>query len=568
MKILAGDILNCMANPFLLTDKSGKVLRMNEPVEALLRLAGKPRPDFIHDVDPALRPPWGKGTKPKTVRIGRVPQKLHLFPVETDEAEDGYLFMFDTPRVLKKMDFDTFLDYIDDSIIVADRNTELDHVNSVSQELTGIRKVGLGDTLKDLERNGKFDESGTIKVLKSKKAETVNMHFHTGHVVTYTCIPFFDRNGDVSEIISTGRNVTKLIKLQENLKQTEDLKNRYRDRLKELESLVGIKKIIHASEEMEAISRLAVKAAKTDSPVLIWGESGVGKELVADLIHKSGSRSKKPFVAVNCAAIPSELLEAEFFGYEEGAFTGAKKSGKKGLFEEAGDGTIFFDEITELPFPMQSKLLRVVQEKEFKRVGGTRDVPFRARVISASNLTQEELLDPARFRRDLFYRLSVIPIFIPPLRDRREDIFPLVRSFLKNMNLKYDTNVRITPGLMAKFYNYNWPGNVRELKNIIERLIVITDKSEVDVEEYRAISRLEERVVVKTADNRHQDGGSDGGITVTRLMPMKTAQQKVEELLITMAFKECRTIVKTAEILQINPCTIHRRIKTGLIRLE
>jgi transcriptional regulator with PAS, ATPase and Fis domain len=284
----------------------------------------------------------------------------------------------------------------------------------------------------------------------------------------------------------------------------------------------------------------------------------VGKEMIARMIHQSGNWSQGPFVSVNCSAVPSELLEAEFFGYEDGAFTGAKKGGRRGLFDEAEKGTLFLDEIGELSLGMQSKLLRVIQEHEYMRVGATKTTPADVRIISATNLSQERLMDGAGFRRDLFYRLSVIPIHIPPLRDRRDDILPLIRFFLKNLNLKYGTNVKIANSLIPRLYNYDWPGNVRELKNVIERLLVIAGSEEVGDAEYDLVNQLE----MKKSPGRHKD------ISISRLMPLKQAMEQVEEILFKQAYQQNGSIEKTAEALGINPSTIYRKIKKGLIRLK
>ena len=550
------DFLNHLANLFILTDGAGNIVQMNEPIESLLRESGNPLPANIYEIAPALRPPLPDDQRSGRIKIGNMSKSLWACPVQIDPAREGWLYLFETPEILKKMDFDLFLDYIDDAIVVADHEAVMEHINVATRELTDINNTK-GVSLVEEVRRGHLKESSTMRVLKTKKTERINVHYNTGRTLTFTSIPLFDKNGDILKVISTGRDVTKLIQLQEHLRETEDLKNCYYNRLSTLESLVGSNTIVHSSDGMKRVVSLAIKAAKSDSPALIWGESGVGKELIADLIHRSSNRKKRPFIGVNCSAVPSELIEAEFFGYEEGAFTGAKKGGKKGLFEEAGNGTLFLDEITELPFPMQSKLLRVLQEREFMRVGGTKVIPLQARIISSSNLTKNQLSDPTKFRRDLFYRLNVIPLFIPPLRNRREDIFPLVHFFLKNMNLKYNGNIKISLHLMTRFYNYHWPGNVRELKNIIERLIVTADKEVVDIQDYLAISQLEEK----------EETGGDNGIAVSMLMPLKTAQQKMEELLIRKAFKESGTIPKAAEILGIAPSTIYRKLEKGLIRL-
>jgi len=276
------------------------------------------------------------------------------------------------------------------------------------------------------------------------------------------------------------------------------------------------------------------------------------------LIHQAGNRSSGPFVGVNCSAIPSELLESEFFGYEEGAFTGAKKGGRKGLFDEAEKGTLFLDEISELPLGMQSKLLRVIQEHEYMRVGSNKTIPTDARIIASTNLSRDQLVDGVGFRRDLFYRLSVIPIHIPPLRERRDDILPLLHFFLKGLNLKYGSNVRIANSLIPRIYHYDWPGNVRELKNVIERLLVVASSDEVGDAEYDLVNQLE----LKKTPEHEED------ISIARLMPLKEAMEKVEEILFKRAYQESGSIEKTAELLGINPSTIYRKINKGRVRLK
>ena len=550
------EVLDHLTNIFMLTDEAGKIVKMNEPAESLFRKSGKPLPVCISDIDPAIQPPFPDDRRLQTITVGKRARKVLAIPAQIAPRKKGWLFLFETPEILRRIDFDTFLDYIDDAIVIANREGFVEHYNEASLEMTRLGIRGL--SFYELVRMGEIEESSTLRVLKTKKTEKINVRYHTGKTLTFTGIPLFGKDGHVDKVINTGRDVTKLVQMQEDLQKAEDLKNRYLNRLSTLESLVGSNTIVHSSDDMKRVVSFAIKAAKSDSPVFIWGESGVGKELIADLIHKSSNRSKFPFIAVNCSAVPSELLEAEFFGYEEGAFTGAKKGGKKGLFEEVKNGTIFLDEITELPFPMQSKLLRVLQEREFMRVGGSKVLPLQARIISSSNLTKTELADPARFRRDLFYRLNVVPLFIPPLRNRREDIFPLVHFFLKNMNLKYNADIRISPHLMTRFYNYQWPGNVRELKNIIERLIIMADKDEVDIRDYHAIGQLEEK----------EDAAGADGISIANVMPMKTAIEKVEELLIRKAYKEAGTILKAARILGIAPSTIYRKAEKGLIRLD
>ena len=247
---------------------------------------------------------------------------------------------------------------------------------------------------------------------------------------------------------------------EENLNLRSQLKQRYR-----FENIIG------SSGKMQDVFRLVEKVAQVDTTVLIRGESGTGKELIALAIHQNSPRAKHPFVAVNCAAIPENLLESELFGHERGAFTGADRQ-KKGRFELASEGTIFLDEIGDLPPSLQVKLLRVLQNRRFERLGGTESIPMRARIIAATNRNLEEELEKGTFREDLYYRINVFPIFLPPLRERKEDIPELVDFFLRKF--AGNRQVSISPEAEKLLLAYRWPGNVRELENVIERAIILS----------------------------------------------------------------------------------------------
>ena len=234
--------------------------------------------------------------------------------------------------------------------------------------------------------------------------------------------------------------------------------------------ILKIKEIIHRVKDF-------------DIPVLITGETGTGKELVAKLIHYSSKRKYMPFVAVNCSAIPHELFESEMFGYEKGAFTGAERR-KIGLLEEAGEGTLFLDEIGDMPLDLQAKLLRVLEEKNFRRLGSTQDIPFKARLIAATNKDLEEKVQKGEFRDDLFFRLNVINIKIPPLRERKEDIPLLVEYFVDLYSRKYNKKIiGVSPALLERLVDYEWPGNIRELRNLIERAVILSDKRLLGIED-------------------------------------------------------------------------------------
>jgi PAS domain S-box-containing protein len=444
---------------------------------------------------------------------------------------------------------------IDNPIAVVDKNGLLEYINRAFARVTGMGTDGIvGRSLYELVEEGYLEDSIGIKVLQSKQPITADVKYRNGSIITWTCIPVFDESGEISGAIASGVDITELIMLQEELKKSKLLKDVYYSRIKDLEAMLGSKdnKIICSSYKMENIVKKAITAAETDTSVFLWGESGVGKELVASLIHNSSQRQTMPYIPINCAAIPQELLESEFFGYEEGAFTGAKKGGKKGLFEEANKGTVFLDEVGELPHSLQSKLLRVLDKRELIRIGGHKKVPLDIRIIAATNISQEQLLNNSKFRQDLFYRLSVVPIYIYPLRERREDVLTLVRHFLEEFNKKYKRNVKISNKMISRLYNYNWPGNVRELKNVIERLVILSEGGTVNDSE--VLSQLG----IELAEDQSSD------ISIKGLMPLKTAIHKLEEILMKRAYAEHGSIVKAAEALQINPVTIHRRIKEGL----
>jgi transcriptional regulator with PAS, ATPase and Fis domain len=255
---------------------------------------------------------------------------------------------------------------------------------------------------------------------------------------------------------------------------------------KELENLRSskytINHIVGKSERVVELKNLALKAAKTNSPVLLIGESGTGKELFAHAIHHASDRKPFPFIRLNCAAIPKDLLEAELFGYEPGAFTGAGSKAKPGKFELAHRGTIFLDEISDLPIEMQPKLLRVLEEKEMERLGGTRPMKFDFRLIAATHDNLESFIEQGKFRKDLYYRLNVIPIQIPPLRERKEDIPPIAKHLIEILNKDLGTGVpKVSAEVLTIFEQYDWPGNIRELANILERAIYAVDSDTIEV---------------------------------------------------------------------------------------
>jgi len=320
----------------------------------------------------------------------------------------------------------------------------------------------------------------------------------------------------------------------------------------ELKKKYSLQNVIGISDKMQEVFKTALKAAKTKATILLIGESGTGKELIAKAIHFESDRNKAPFLAINCAAIPENLLEAELFGYEKGAFTGALVS-KPGKFELANGGTIFLDEIGDLPLSLQAKLLRVIQDKTFERIGGTKSIKVDVRIIAATNKNLEEMVKSGAFREDLYFRLNVIPIFLPPLRERKEDIPLLIDHFLKKFNKEYGKNITIDKSAMEKLINYSWPGNVRELENTIERLVILTEENKITLKDLPFYIRQEE-------DNKTI------GIKLKDSLPAQL--ELIEKKAIEEALKACNyNQTKAAKMLGLTKRQINYKIKKyGLIK--
>ncbi|GAX91710.1 hypothetical protein EFBL_3400 [Effusibacillus lacus] len=310
------------------------------------------------------------------------------------------------------------------------------------------------------------------------------------------------------------------------------------------------------SENMKLVKKQVEKVANVSSTILLIGESGVGKEVIARHIHLLGPRCDKPFIKVNCGAIPENLLESELFGYKKGAFTGADPNGKVGYFTQANEGIIFLDEITEMSLHLQVKLLRVIQEREVIPLGGVDPIKLDVQIIAATNKNIEALVEERLFRQDLYYRLNVVPIYIPPLRERPSDIPYLTDHFLTRFNLTYNKQVVLTLDAVDLLKDYPWYGNIRELENTIERIVVTSESSLVNS------NMLSDYI------SRPKAGGGKPNPLVTQLMPLQEALESVEEQLILMAMKQYKSINLAAKALQISQPTMSRKYQKLRIKLE
>ena len=320
-------------------------------------------------------------------------------------------------------------------------------------------------------KEGIYSESVTIECLERGAPVTMIQRVN-GRDLLATGTPIF-KDGKIFRTIAIARDITEITNLKKSLGEIKYIKDIYEEELEHLrKNQLENKGMITSSPKMKRVIDLAVRVASVDSTVLIQGESGVGKGLLTEIIHRNSLRTTKPFIKIDCGAIPEKLLESELFGYKKGSFTGANSGGKVGLIELANTGTLFLDEIGELPLDLQVKLLRVIQDRKIMPIGGKEPVDVDIRIIAATNRDLEEMVNQKKFREDLYYRLNVIPIVIPPLRERKEDIPGLILVLLDHYNKKFGFNKKFTPEVTRLLIKHDWPGNIRELENMIERLVV------------------------------------------------------------------------------------------------
>ncbi|WP_400163668.1 sigma-54 interaction domain-containing protein [Brevibacillus sp. TJ4] len=432
-----------------------------------------------------------------------------------------------------------------DGIYVADANGYGIMVNEAYTRITGVLANELiGTNLQDLVNQGILSESVTLKVLDKKRPMTIVQKVREKEVLV-TGNPIFDERGNITYVVTNVRDISELNRLKLELQKSKALSKKYLDEIEDFKTKESVRLlqdgVVAHSKEIINVLHLAQKIAKVDSTVLILGESGVGKEVIVKLIHKASDRSHHPLIKVNCAAIPQHLLESELFGYEKGAFTGADSRGKPGLFEQANGGIIFLDEIGDMPLELQVKLLRVLQEFEITRVGGRKTIKINVRVISATNKALDQMVENGQFRQDLYYRLNIIPIKIPPLRERKADIAPFAYFFLNKTNERYGFSKKFNPEVIHLMEQYEWPGNIREMENLIERLTVTVDHDEIQVED----------LPFRMIDNE----------TRREQVTLKDVTDDVERKMIEKKLAEYKTTRKTAQVLGISQSALVKKMQ-------
>ena len=456
------------------------------------------------------------------------------------------------------------LNVITDAVFIDDADGICQWCNDACEEMYNIEYDEIvGRHVEDLEKSGIFTPSVTRRVLEEKREITIIHENRFGRRLLTTGSPVFVpmTSGEwvaagegrysrtIAFVLTTSRDITQISTVQEqpdtpgsallkagNLDVPED---------------VGSSFIVSESEAMHNVMALTKKLASVNTTVLITGESGVGKGLIARQLHEEGVRWKKPFVTVNCGAIPDNLIESELFGYVAGAFTGSRADGKQGLFEAAQDGTIFLDEISELPLNLQVKLLQVIQERQITPVGGTRPIPVDVRIISATNRNLEELVKAGRFREDLYYRLNVVPINGPALRERPADIIPLIQMNIARCNRELGETKSISPDALSILLKYPWPGNIRELQNIIERLVITTS--------HNVITEDDIFIFIKEAAEDNQINYADTSLAA--------ALERAEKEILSRALENYKSTRAIARVLKVSQPTIVRKLnKYGLVK--
>jgi len=442
-------------------------------------------------------------------------------------------------------EFDAIFQFSFDGIFIADGKGNVIRLNKASERIDEVKADEvLGKNMKDLVARGIYSESVTLKVLEEKKPVTILQKTKSGKEVMATGTPIF-KNGELYRVVVNCRDITQLNTLKNELRNVQLKSEKYESELKLLRKVnVRTDDIIGNSPQLNKVLTVALRVAGVDTTVLLLGESGVGKEVFSKFIHRNSSRKEGSFIKIDCSGIPENLLESELFGYEKGAFTGANKTGKVGMIELANEGTLFLDEIGELPFSLQAKLLRVFQDREILKIGGTSPISVNIRIIAATNKDLESMVKQNQFREDLFYRLNVVPIIIPPLRERREDIQLLISYFLEKFTRKFGLEKVIDPETLGLLLDYNWPGNVRELENMIERLTVTTTNK-----------------VIKAEDLPEKIYRSNGkGELLLSNESFRILTDNFEKNLLQQTIKKAKSIQEVAIMLKLDVSTIRRKL--------
>jgi PAS domain S-box-containing protein len=562
-------VLDSIYNGVVAIDEKGIITYFNKTAERIFKIpAHEALNRYILDVIPRTsdklldclttgKPFYGEKLKGEEVTL-----IANINPVIWDGKVSGAVSVFQDISEIKKISeeldlfktmknwLDTIIDSSFDGLWICDHEGKVIRINKASERINQVRaEQVLGKDMRELIAEGLFDKSVTLEVLKRKTAVTMIQQIKNDKRILVTGNPIFNEKGEIAFVVTNDRDITELDNLRGQLQEAQALAKGYISKLSELEMKgVDLSNIIFRSKGMEIIIQMALRVAPVDTTVLLLGESGVGKGMIAKLIHKHSDRNTGPFIRVDCAGIPDSLVESELFGYEKGAFTGAKSEGKPGFFELANKGTLFLDEIGEIPLAIQSKLLRFLEDHEIIRVGGTEPKQIDVRIITATNKNIDEMVTSKTFRQDFYYRLNVLPIHIPSLRERRDDILPLIFHFLKKFNKTHRKEQILAPETIEALCKYDFPGNIRELANLIERVVVVSENQQVQKTDLPS-------AITTSVAKKLPDAFSSLDV------PLKDTLKEYEILIIQEALKKFGSQRKAARALKIDQGTISRKMK-------
>jgi len=557
------EVLDAAQNGIVIIDASGEILLYNRAALELLGDKG-PSPVGRHfsevrsDAWPGIQEVLATG-RPQVGRrleFGHVTIVANRSPIMLEGRVAGVISVFQDISAYEALisqlsgyqelsrELEAIIESSHDGLFIADHKADTIRVNSAYERVTGLKRQDLiGRNMRDLVAEGVFDHSVTLDVLREKRAKTIMQSIKGGKQVMVTGTPVLDGQGAISLVVTNVRDITELNRLRAQLAQSQALSSRYHQSLKEREQVEEARgDMVAASPAMEQVLARAVKAAASRTAILIQGESGVGKTMLARIIHRMSPRAKAPFVKISCGAIPEALMESELFGYRRGAFTGAAPEGKAGLVEAAHTGTVFLDEVGELTPGMQVKLLEVLEDGGFTRVGDVKPTSVDVRLIAATNQDLARLVEEKRFRGDLYYRLNVVPIRIPPLRQRPEDVPALALHVMRRLGRAK----RLEPEVLDALAAYRFPGNVRELINLMERMAVMS--------EGKSITLADLPGELKPTPGLPWDPLAAG-------LSLKEATGRLEEEMIRAALKRLESPSKAARALGVHPTTLWRKLK-------
>lgn len=558
-------IINSTAYMIISINENAAINVFNQAAEKIMGIKedearGRNIAELFPDIDLTTVLATGRSAPLQKVAVKGRPYIMGGYPIEKLGRVIGAVYRFQDITDLEAIshelenvkelnrDLDAIIESSYDGIWVTDGDGNVLRINKAYETITGLPCSSFyGRNMKDLVQEGYFSQSVTLLVLDTREQQTIYQETKTGKSLLVTGSPVFDEEGNILRVVTNVRDITELKSLITKLDESQRLAGIYQSELSDLKKKFNaFDKIVGVSPKMKNLMDTVCRIAHVNSSVLITGETGTGKELIAEYIHKHSMRADKPLIKVNCSAIPENLIESELFGYETGAFTGARKGGKPGYFEIANGGSIFLDEIGEMPFNLQAKLLRVLESEEITRVGGHRPHALDVRVIAATNRDMLDMVRRQQFREDLYYRLNVVPLHIPPLRERTEDIPYLIAHFVTLFNKSHSLSRRISPGVIDICMGHDWPGNIRELKNLVERMMVMASHDLITKEDMPLLT-----------GNGHE--GIIPRVFVTALMPLNEAVMSIEKQLLEKAYASYRTTREMARELKIDASTIVRK---------